>query len=183
MTTRASRPIAAAAAVTCTLICGATAAEAAPEPRPRPMHLTDGQRTALIEATGRFRDVRRAIDAGYLPTDDCVPGMGFHYAHPGRSADPRIEPAKPEILLYLPGPHGTVRLAGLEYFHADADGDLRTDRDRPNLFGHPFDGPMLGHPVPAGAPPMPVHYDLHVWLYERNPSGELATLNPTVNCR
>ena len=46
-----------------------------------------------------------------------------------------------------------------------------------SLFGVPFDGPMLGH-----EPGMPKHYDLHVWLYERNPAGLFAAWNPRVHC-
>ena len=34
----------------------------------------------------------------------------------------------------------------------------------------PFDSPMLGH-----EPGMPVHYDLHVWLYRHNPAGLFAS--------
>jgi hypothetical protein len=66
---------------------------------------------------------------------------------------------------------------GLEYWKADADGDLSTDEDRPSLFGQPFDGPMPGH-----NPGMPVHYDLHVWLFAKNPSGFFAPFNPELNC-
>ena len=29
---------------------------------------------------------------------------------------------------------------------------------------------------------MPVHYDLHVWLYKTNPAGELTSENPKVTC-
>ena len=71
------------------------------------------------------------------------------------------------------------RLGGreLEYFTVDADQDLATDDDRPTLFGVPFDGPMLGH-----TPEMPIHYDLHVWLYRHNPAGTFAMWNPRVRC-
>ncbi|AEV83842.1 hypothetical protein ACWT_2599 [Actinoplanes sp. SE50] len=152
------------------------------DPRPDGLRLTGAERSMLLAATRRFRDVREAVRAGYLPTDDCVPGMGLHYSNPALAADPRIDPEHPEILLYVRGDHGRVHLAGLEYYRPDADGDLRTDGDRPALFGHRFNGPMLGHPVPVGAPPMPVHYDLHVWLYTRNPAGELTTDNPVITC-
>jgi hypothetical protein len=145
--------------------------------------LTSKQRAVLLDATRRFRDVKRAVAAGYLPTKDCVPGMGFHYVNPAVAGDPNIDPVLPDILLYAPAAGGTVRLAALEYFRADADGNIKTDPDRPTLFGHPFAGPMAGHPLPAGQPPMPVHYDLHVWIYRGNPSGELATENPEVDCR
>ena len=36
---------------------------------------------------------------------------------------------------------------------------------------------MLGH-----NPKMPIHYDLHVWLYRHNPAGKFAMWNPTVSC-
>ncbi|GAA1655315.1 hypothetical protein [Actinoplanes couchii] len=140
--------------------------------------LTGAQRAVLIEATSRYHDVRTALAAGYLRTDMCVPGMGYHYAHPGYSADQAIDPVLPEVLLY----DRKGRLLGIEYFKADADGSLTTDPDRPTLFGNRFDGPMTGHEVPHGHPPMPVHYDLHVWLYQLNPAGELATTNPQVTC-
>ncbi|GAA2634229.1 hypothetical protein [Paractinoplanes durhamensis] len=168
---------AAAVAVTCALSGGGTAVAAPPV-----AHLTKAERAKLLAVTGKFRDVQRAIDAGYLPTKDCVPGMGLHYVNPAYAGDGRIDPLKPEILLYLAGPHGRLKLTAVEYFLPDGDGDLNTDRDRPALYDHPFNGPMLGHPVPQGAPPMPVHYDLHVWLYRHNPAGELATENPTVTC-
>ena len=47
------------------------------------------------------------------------------------------------------------------------------------------DGPMdATNPAHAGAPmPVPVHYDLHVWLYRENPDGMLAAFNPDVSCR
>jgi hypothetical protein len=45
------------------------------------------------------------------------------------------------------------------------------------MFGVPFDGPMLGH-----SPQMPIHHDLHVWLYRHNPAGIFAMWNPQVEC-
>jgi hypothetical protein len=51
---------------------------------------------------------------------------------------------------------------------------------RPQLFGQPFDGPMAGHhPL---MPEMLHHYDLHVWLWKKNPSGMFSPTNPTVKC-
>jgi hypothetical protein len=108
--------------------------------------------------------------------------MGRHYVNPKLAADATIDPVRPEVLLYVPGPHGSVRLVGIEYLKPDADGTITTDTDRPTLFAHPFDGPKTGHEVPPGTPPMPVHYDLHVWLYLTNPAGQLATLNERIIC-
>jgi hypothetical protein len=103
--------------------------------------------------------------------------MGIHYANQELVADGKLDVTKPEILVYQPTPSGKLRLGAIEYFRADADQDLATDRDRPSLFGMPFDGPMLGH-----EPGMPVHYDLHVWLYRHNPAGRFAMWNPRVRC-
>ena len=120
--------------------------------------------------------------AGYAATGECAQdpkygGMGIHYANPELVADGELDMTKPEILVYQPMPSGKLRLGAIEYFQADADQDLATDPDRPYLFGMPFDGPMLGH-----EPGMPIHYDLHVWLYRHNPAGRFAMWNPRVHC-
>ena len=173
------------AAVACSAVNAVTADTALARTPTKPndtARLTSNQRAVLLDATRRFRDVKRAVAAGYLPTKDCVPGMGLHYVHPARAADTNIDPTLPEMLVYTRAADGSVHLAALEYFRADADGNVTSADDRPTLFGHPFDGPMAGHPLPPGQPPMPVHYDLHVWLYQANPSGELKSENPKVNC-
>jgi hypothetical protein len=184
--TRGRRGLTAAAAV-CVFVCvsavagTALAADGSGDGR-ADMRLSRAQWLVLLEATSRFRDVDRAVAAGYQPTAECVPGMGYHYGHPALVNDTNIDPTRPEILVYAPNSRGALRLVALEYFRADADGDKTTTEDRPTLFGHPFDGPMDGHPVPPGSPPMPVHYDLHAWVYHSNPAGELAPENPRVRC-
>jgi hypothetical protein len=132
------------------------------------------------KATKRFRDVRVALAAGYEPAKQCVAGreggMGIHYANAKLIRDPRIDKRRPEVLVYEP--HGERRrLVAVEYFRADADGRLDTDGDRPRLFGRGFDGPMEGH-----EPGMPVHYDLHAWIFKHNPAGVFAQYNPRVHC-
>jgi hypothetical protein len=133
-------------------------------------------------ATRRYRDVRVARAAGYAATGECAQdpkygGMGIHYANPELIADGELDVTKPEILVYQPMPSGKLRLGAVEYFQVDGDQDLATDPDRPYLFGMPFDGPMLGHDAE-----MPIHYDLHVWLYRKNPAGLFAMWNPRVHC-
>ena len=73
-------------------------------------------------------------------------------------------PSTPEILLYAPRRDGSLELVGVEYWQADGDQKLGTSGDRPSVFGHGFDGPMLGH-----APGMPIHDDLHVWVVDCDP--------------
>jgi hypothetical protein len=101
---------------------------------------------------------------------------GIHYMNPAL-LDPGVDPLNPELLLYLPRSDGSLKLVGVEYFHADADQNLDTSGDRPSLFSRGFDGPMLGH-----NPQMPIHYDLHVWVVENNPAGVFAQWNPAIHC-
>ena len=145
-------------------------------------HLTGPQRTVIEKATRQFRDVDRAVAAGYVPTEECseLPGvgaMGYHFVNPALASDARIDPTQPEVLLYRKDSQGRFVLAGAEWFMADGDQKLSTDLDRPTLFGHPFDGPMPGHDEN-----MPAHYDLHVWTEFKNPTGELSAWNPRLTC-
>lgn len=134
------------------------------------------------QATAKYHDVGTAIADGYLPTEHCIAapgvgGMGYHYINPALISDPSVDPLKPEVLLYAPKKNGELKLVGVEYFVVDADQDLTTDEDRPDLFGVPFYGPMEGH-----EPGMPVHYDLHAWIFKGNPDGVFADFNPRVSC-
>src|SRR5688500_11606545 len=66
------------------------AAGAAPEGKEMAKRLTRAQRVVLLQATWRFQDVDRAVEAGYQPTNECVPRMGYHYVHPGLAGDMNI---------------------------------------------------------------------------------------------
>lgn len=52
-----------------------------------------------------------------------------------------------------------------------------TEIDRRTLFGHPFDGPTLGHE--AG---IAIHFHLHAWVYTNNPNDELGAWNSHITC-
>jgi hypothetical protein len=158
-------------------------ASAKPTPPTSP-HRTTLQRDlqSAKAAAARYHSFTQARKAGYsVAGEPCVASplgtMGIHAVNPVLMADPAINPLRPEILLYVPKANGRLRLVGVEYWKADADGNLGTDNDRPSTLGHPFDGPMPGH-----NPTMPVHYDLHVWLFAANPSGLFAPFNPAVSC-
>jgi hypothetical protein len=131
---------------------------------------------AVRVATARFHSPEQALRAGYLASPECVAspagGMGFHYENPALMTDPAVDPAEPEILLYAPGADGELELVGVEYFRDATEGAMA-----PALYGHTFDGPMAGH-----HPGMGVHYDLHVWVWQDNPSGIFTQFNPDVSC-
>lgn len=131
--------------------------------------------------TARYHDEAAAIADGFVRTETCVEvsglgGMGYHYINPSR-VDMTLDLEQPELLLYAPGPNGRRQLIAVEYLRPDADQDLSTDGDRPTIFGQAFNGPMPGH-----EPGMPIHYDLHVWLWRANPAGTFAQWNQNVHC-
>jgi hypothetical protein len=132
-------------------------------------------------ASVKYLDEKAALADGYVPhqcsADPAGHGsMGYHYFNESRYGS--LDPAKPAALLFEDGKNGRRRLAGVEWIAVDADQNLKTTRDRPAMFGgQKFEGPMPGH-----YPGMPVHYDLHVWLWKHNPSGLFNRWNPRVKC-
>ena len=97
--------------------------------------------------------------------------MGYHFLNPALARDTAIDPLQPELLLYVDRPDGGLRLVAVEYFAPDVG------QGRPKVLGREFDGPMPGH-----NPQMPVHYDLHLWLWEHNPAGIDEAWNPALSC-
>jgi hypothetical protein len=140
-------------------------------------------------ALDKYQSVEQAKADGYAPASPCestpvVPeqtsfggGMGFHYVNGAIMGSGRLDPKKPPVLVYAPAADGSLQLVAAEWFKPDADQSAATDDDRPTLFGRAFDGPMAGH-----APGMPMHYDLHVWLWKKNPTGLFSPWNPDVVC-
>ena len=142
----------------------------------------------LREALDKYQDPVVAVHDGYFSTLGCVEypkpgaagqvpyaggGMGVHFFNVGLMG--KLDPLTPQVLVYQPI-SGKLRLVAAEYF-VPLSPDVK---ERPQLFGHPFDGPMEGH-----HPLMPhelKHYDLHVWLWKKNPAGLFSATNPDVRC-
>lgn len=135
---------------------------------------------AVRAATAKYHNEARAIADGYLVDNECVASpdgvMGYHYVNPALLGAP-MDITRPPILIYQPNGQHHRKLVAVEYFQPDDDADLATADDRPTLFGAPFNGPMPGH-----TPQMPVHYDLHVWIWQHNPAGDFAQWNPAGSC-
>ena len=139
---------------------------------------------AVRLATAKYHDVNAALADGYIRTPNCIQeeegGMGIHFINPARIKDPALNILEPEILLYVPTDEG-MKLIGVEYMFAIGrpDGPIPNPAPpAPVLFDRAFDGPMLGH-----EPGQPPHYDLHVWLWQANPSGMFAQYNPNISCQ
>jgi hypothetical protein len=147
-------------------------------------------------ATAKYHNVAVAEAEGFVSTERCVfdpvlGTMGIHFVHGPRLEDQAIRLAEPEALLYLPQ-HGKLRLVAIEYVQViliDGDPYMGCGIENnscppanppppPTLYeGVVFDGPMAGH-----EPGMPWHYDLHVWLWARNPAGMFTPFNPALSC-
>lgn len=152
----------------------------------------------------KYKDVSTATDAGFERKDHCVDqrdlqavrlpdlgvapakrgAMGYHHYNPGL-VDRSLDLARPEAMIYAPTEDGGRVLAAIEYIFVDQDQNLATVEQVPDLFLGDSDvwaGPMQGHGNYANGEPMPIHYDLHVWVWRDNPDGMFAPYNPSVHC-
>lgn len=140
-------------------------------------------------AMDKYKDPVAAVHDGYFSTLGCVtyprPGekgqvpypagtMGVHFFNVAQVGKP-LDPLKPQVLVYEPV-GDKLQLVAAEWFEP-----LRPDlKARPRIFDRDFDGPMEGHHplMPHGLH----HYDLHVWLWKKNPAGLFSPTNPDVKC-
>ncbi len=147
-----------------------------------------GSFSDLLQAyvnSAKYVQLPRAIADGYGLFPDaqgiaCIdmPGMGamgVHYANGALFADPTIDAAHPEALVYEPS-HGHMRLVALEYVVVKAAWDA-THSSPPELFGHTFNFTPAGNRF--GLPP---YYSLHAWIWKFNPAGTFEMWNPDVTC-
>ena len=150
------------------LTVGAAMAHDAASMSVAPNPLADSVRAA----NARFSDVAVATAEGYSPIP-CVSGieggaMGIHYVNGKLIEDEAIDLARPEAVMYEPGPDGKLELIAVEYITtkgpAELDGHLFSFNNAPNRYG------------------LPAFYELHVWAWRHNPTGAFADMNPDVSC-
>lgn len=137
----------------------------------------------------KYKDPIVAVHDGYLSTLGCVDypkgggegsmkyvagGMGVHFLN-GQFIGPKLDPSKPQVLIYEPVGEKLQLVAAEWFVPAEAAG-----KTKPAIFGQELGGPMAGHKpiMPDGL----VHYDLHVWLWKNNPAGVYSPTNPDVKC-
>lgn len=185
MPVRPLKPLLACAAAAALGLAAVAPAHGVEGPAPDPRdHRAMADMARAVRATAKYVDEREALKDGYVPHGkECmsnpfgVGAMGYHYvkaAHWGST-----DPARPTALLYSAEKdrNGRRKLQAVEWMSTDRDQDLTTADDRPSMFGLPFDGPMPGHWTG-----MPKHYDLHMWVYEKNPAGRFHNWNPNIKC-
>lgn len=132
------------------------------------------------QATAQFKDVQAATAAGYGMFHGCVSGpqegaMGLHYANGALVGDGALDASHPEALLYE-AKDGKLQLVGVEYLVL-ADAWNTSHQAPPVLMGQLFN--YVGAPNRYG---LPAFYELHVWAWQRNPSGLFADWNRRVSC-
>ena len=142
---------------------------------------------AIREALAKYKDPYVAVRDLYLSTVGCVHydgmkmpghmeypkgGMGVHFVN--LTVQGPLDPKKPNVLIYEPV-GDKLELVAAEWLVP-----VTVAKERPVLFGQPFQGPMEGHEplIPQGF----VHYDLHAWLFKDNPNGMFSPTNPDVTC-
>ena len=133
------------------------------------------------EATERFKDVAVADAAGYKLQFGCVSGadsgaMGLHYVNGPLVMDGELDPTRPEIVIYEPGPNGTLRLVGADFLVL-ADAWNAKHSAPPEMGGQLFH--LFEAPNRFG---LPNFYTLHVWAWKPNPTGMFVNWHARVSC-
>ena len=133
---------------------------------------------AVRAATAAFHDLSAATAAGYGLFLGCFSnaagGMGVHYVQFSSVGDGAVDPTKPEALVYEPLRGGGMRLVAIEYVVIAASW---TGSAPPSVFGQQLE--FVDSPNEFGLPPF---YELHVWLWQPNPTGIFTEWNPSVSC-
>jgi hypothetical protein len=133
------------------------------------------------QSTERFHDVAVAEAEGYQLMFGCVSGpdsgaMGLHYVNLALVGDGELDPTRPEIVIYEPGPNGRRRLIGADFLVL-ADAWDQKGVGTPQIMGqllHFFESPNR-----FGLPPF---YTLHVWAWKENPTGMFVNWHSKVSC-
>lgn len=160
-------------------------------------------------ATETYRDVNAALKDGFVrdPMNMCVTAategqpkqlgaMGLHYFRPDRlGLNPPAPNARvsgkgthtdfltPGVLVYEPQPDGSLQLVAVENLVWEKAwkeaGHTAPPEFMGNQYYHLVDNPLTPVDEAHGFEP---HYELHMWLYRPNPTGEFAPFNPKATC-
>ncbi len=126
----------------------------------------------------QFENVDAALKAGYAKFMDCMSSpqgaQGMHYTNAALLEDPKLDPLRPEALMYEPRADGSLRLVGLEYLVFQKAWHDAGNKAAPSLLGREFSLNTTLLPQPF--------YALHLWVWQYNPLDLFANWNPLVIC-
>jgi len=147
------------------------------------VRITDKKQLAeLRKVTERFKSLDVAKKAGYSTqitpcwAHHSAGAMGYHYGNTNLF-DATARLLEPEVVIYEPQKNGSMKMVGLEYIvpldaWQSAGHDLNNPTDVPQLLEQKFTRHSF----------LPI-FKLHIWVWEKNPSGTYADWNPRVSCR
>jgi hypothetical protein len=159
---------------------------------PTPQHHKPSPPSDLVrkvqDATRRYRDINVALGEGYVERFGCVSGsdvgaMGVHLVRFDLVGNPELVVDKPELLVYEPGPRGSMVLVAADYLVLKADWEKAHPTPPgqlpvvPELEGQLFH--LFEEPNRFG---LPAFYTLHVWAWKSNPHGMFVNWHPQVSC-
>lgn len=138
----------------------------------------------LRRATVKFHWISKVERAGYqlgyiepFLLDGCIAhptdgAMGYHYFNHDKIHDTKLDPLRPEGIVYAPTRRGKLRLAAVEWIVPQDLWEAEGNTEPPELLGQELHilNPALGW------------YILHAWVWMYNPSGVFSDWNPRVNC-
>lgn len=160
------------------------------------------------KAAERFRDVKVALEEGYVPDpmNMCVTAemegqppedgaMGIHYLRPDLlqllEEGPRVKGTgthtdflQPSILIYEPQRDGSLELVAVENLVFIEAWEAAGNRQPPTFLGRSYDRMVDDPATPFDEAHMfEPHYDLHLWLFRNNPEGDFEPFNRAVSCQ
>lgn len=138
---------------------------------------------AVREATEKFQRLDRALKAGYgvfyvCTDEDGLGAMGQHYVNGDLVGDAILDPKRPEALMYETKRNGKSRLVAVEWVVFKSAWEAAGHKKAPKLFGKTLK--LVPEPNRYG---IPTFYQLHAWVWKRNPTGTFEDWNPRVSCR
>jgi hypothetical protein len=139
--------------------------------------------TDVRAATTPFHNLDLAMAAGYGAVKGCaqspgVGGMGQHYVKGDLVGDPALDTLRPEALVYEPRAGGGYQLVAVEYIVLKDAWHAAFGKNPPRLFGK-----RLSLVKAPNAYELPDFYEIHLWLWKKNPKGIFSDWNPRVSCR
>lgn len=183
------------AAAALTMLCGPAAAAA-----------RDPGLAAVKAAAAKYRDVKVAIAEGYTTDGKCTTAemlgfpvsqgaMGLHYVRKdwigiGPPASGRVTGTgvhtdflKPSMLVYEPQADGSLTLVAVENLVFQSAWQGAGHKGPPTFRGVPYvllkDDPATKVDEAHNFEP---HYELHAWVFRKNPLGMFKEFNPKVTC-
>jgi len=155
------------------------AAQWPPSPNANGIRNTDSLVAVVRAATARYADQPTARRDGYRPIGPDAPGMGQHWVNPRLAMSPTVDPHRPAILSYVTVA-GAPRLAGVAMLTMIPAGDSSPSwPDAAQWHAHSGDleDEGLGLAEHVESADVMRAAMLHVWAWQENPDGVLATDN------